>query len=388
MQFKKIAALLAGITVAWAATANSAERADASEYERWDPTDKRFYVAPMASYSDFDEDTYDTDDAFGGTLALGKTFTKYLALELYGFHFNGADSQINSNEVEDIDATGYGVSALFFPIRDIFPVFGVAGIGQGEYEFNGGVLDEGEQDADFVDIGVGFLAPLADMGVDNRYDIAIRGEVRWRSYDVESDFSDKEYQFRSYVASLGLQIPLGAKAEPPPPPAPEPVAVPVPVPVPAPPVDSDGDGVPDNRDQCPGSPPGTQVDANGCPVQKEEPIVLKGVNFEYDSARLTSQAQNRLDNVVNALAASQQIRVRVEGHTDSKGSASYNLTLSRERAASVVSYLVSHGIDRSRLQSEGYGETRPIAPNTKPSGADNPAGRAQNRRVELHVIEQ
>lgn len=387
MQLKKFVALFAAAACAFAVTANSAERADSADYETWDSTDKRFYIAPMATYWNFNEDTLDPDDAFGGTIAVGKTLTKYLALELFAFHFNGADNEgTQFPAVEDIDATGYGVSALFFPIRDIFPVFGLASIGQSEYEFNGGTLID-EQDADFLDIGIGFLAPLADFGIDNRYDIAIRGEVRFRSNDIELDFSDDELESRETVASLGLHIPLGAKAEPPPPP-PAPVApVPVPAPVPAAPVDSDGDGVPDNRDQCPGSPPGTPVDANGCPLKKDEPIILKGVNFEFNSATLTSQAQDRLNNVVNALSGSPDIKVRIEGHTDSKGSASYNLNLSRERAASVSSYLTSHGIDGSRLQSEGFGETRPIAPNTKPSGADNPAGRAQNRRVELHVVE-
>jgi outer membrane protein OmpA-like peptidoglycan-associated protein len=91
---------------------------------------------------------------------------------------------------------------------------------------------------------------------------------------------------------------------------------------------------------------------------------------------------------VNALSASEQIEVRIEGHTDSIGGASYNLKLSKERAASVRQYLIDRGIAADRLTSEGYGESQPIAANNKPNGADNPSGRAKNRRVELEVVNQ
>lgn len=344
------------------------------------PLDNRFYVAPMASYGFFNEDTFDPDDGIGAQLSLGKTLTKHLALELYAFNFNDVDTDKpggNSN----VDVLGYGLSALLFPARDIFPVFGIVGVGAGQSDFDparatgGGTLND--QDSDFVDVGIGFLAPINDFGV------AIRGEYRYRMTDVDAP-GGGNYKFRDNVVSLGLQIPLGAKPEAaPPPPAPEPVAKPQPAPVQ--PADSDGDGVPDSRDQCPGTPPGTPVTANGCPVEKQAPVVLKGVTFEFNSSKLTQQAERRLDNVVNALKGSPKIQVRVEGHTDSIGSAAYNLKLSQKRADSVKAYLVSHGIAPNRMTSRGFGETRPVAPNTKPNGKDNPAGRAQNRRVELHV---
>ena len=82
------------------------------------------------------------------------------------------------------------------------------------------------------------------------------------------------------------------------------------------------------------------------------------------------------------------MRVRVEGHTDSKGSDAYNQRLSQRRAEAVVKYLSGKGIDRSRLESTGLGEGRPIAPNQNPDGSDNPIGRAKNRRTEFHVISQ
>ena len=79
------------------------------------------------------------------------------------------------------------------------------------------------------------------------------------------------------------------------------------------------------------------------------------------------------------------MRVRVEGHTDSKGSDAYNQRLSQRRSESVVKYLISKGIDPSRLEAVGFGKSRPIAPNQNPDGGDNPIGRAKNRRVEVHI---
>ncbi|MDT0619070.1 OmpA family protein [Salinisphaera sp. P385] len=154
------------------------------------------------------------------------------------------------------------------------------------------------------------------------------------------------------------------------------------------PKDSDGDGVIDANDECPGTPAGTEVDSVGCPVEKDAPIVLKGVKFEFNSAKLTAGAESRLDNVVNALTSADGIDVRIEGHTDSIGSNEYNLELSQDRADSVKAYLVDNGIAASRMVTRGFGETRPVAPNTQPDGSDNPAGRAENRRVELHVIDE
>ncbi len=342
-----------------------------------EPLDDRFYVAPLASYGFFDEDNFDPEDKEGIQLSVGKTLTKHLALEIYAFHFNDVDTRSSLVGPDpNIDTTGYGISALLFPARDIFPIFGIVGIGAGEHDFDAVALGLNDQDSDFVDLGIGFLAPLFDSG------LSVRGEYRYRTTDVDAP-GGGEFKFRDNVISLGLQIPLGPKprAAAPPPPAPEPA----PAPAPVQPADSDGDGVPDNRDQCPGTPPGTQVGANGCPVERVAPVVLKGVTFEFDSARLTAQAGNRLDNVVNALQGSPNLNVRVEGHTDSIGSSSYNLDLSQRRADSVKAYLSSHGIAASRMTTQGFGETRPVAPNTKPNGSGNPAGRAQNRRVELHV---
>jgi outer membrane protein OmpA-like peptidoglycan-associated protein len=86
-----------------------------------------------------------------------------------------------------------------------------------------------------------------------------------------------------------------------------------------------------------------------------------------------------LGSVAKVLKKYNQTLVDVGGHTDSDGPDDYNLALSQRRANSVASYLVSQGIVAGRLMVTGYGETRPVAPNT------TPAGKAQNRRVEIQI---
>lgn len=156
-------------------------------------------------------------------------------------------------------------------------------------------------------------------------------------------------------------------------PTPPPVAV-----TPAAPIlDSDGDGVPDNRDLCPGTPPGTAVDANGCP-----PILLTltGVNFAFDSSAIDPASENILDEAVKALAAAPAVDVRVVGHTDSTGTDAYNQHLSEQRATAVVAYFTAHGIPGTRLSADGRGEAEPVQSN------DTAKGRFDNRRVELRVV--
>lgn len=158
------------------------------------------------------------------------------------------------------------------------------------------------------------------------------------------------------------------------------VGCPVAIPVINP--DSDNDGVPDSADLCPNTPPGFKVDATGCIVKEQTVIVLNNVAFEFDSSKLTHEARLVLDNVVAGLSAQPSVSVEIAGHTDSLGTQAYNLQLSQARAASVRNFLVSRGIDGSRLRSEGYGEFNPIDDN------NTEEGRARNRRVEFKILTQ
>jgi outer membrane protein OmpA-like peptidoglycan-associated protein len=147
------------------------------------------------------------------------------------------------------------------------------------------------------------------------------------------------------------------------------------------PGDADMDGVRNPADKCPGTPVGQRVDALGCPVLftgVRRTIVLEGVNFETGSANLTDQSHATLDRVATSLAAYPLLRVEVAGYTDSRGSAATNLRLSQARAAAVRTYLINKGIPPQQLTSRGFGAGIPIASNA------TAAGRARNRRVELH----
>ena len=146
------------------------------------------------------------------------------------------------------------------------------------------------------------------------------------------------------------------------------------------PFDTDRDGVEDHNDLCPATPLGTIVDAVGCPLPGQNILSLTGVNFDTNKAVLTPASQDILEQAVTLLKQTDAvIEVRVEGHTDSRGSEAYNMTLSQKRAEAVVDYLVSRGVSSTSLIPVGMGETSPVASN------DTAAGRAANRRVDFVV---
>jgi OOP family OmpA-OmpF porin len=139
------------------------------------------------------------------------------------------------------------------------------------------------------------------------------------------------------------------------------------------PPDSDGDGVADDKDQCPNTPAGAEVNEVGC-------WTIGGVNFDLNKATIRPEARPILDNVVAILKRNTGLKVLLEGHTDSTGSLAYNKGLSERRANAVKDYLVAAGIDPSRLSTVGLGPSQPIADNA------TSAGRAQNRRVRLQPL--
>ena len=157
-------------------------------------------------------------------------------------------------------------------------------------------------------------------------------------------------------------------------------------------LDNDNDGILDDKDKCPNAAETVNgfEDDDGCPDEKpqaelkiirEEPLILEGVNFEYDSARLEENSKRILDLVYRSLDNNSDVEVKIGGHTDAIASAEYNLDLSQRRAESVKNYLVQRGIDPDRIETEGYGESQPIATN------ETSEGRAQNRRIEIIRID-
>ncbi|MBP1687073.1 MAG: outer membrane protein precursor, partial [Deltaproteobacteria bacterium] len=130
--------------------------------------------------------------------------------------------------------------------------------------------------------------------------------------------------------------------------------------------------------EAPPPPPAPVAQVPPPPPAKKK-IVLRSVHFDFDKATLKTDAKPILDEAVQVLKQEGSVDIVVEGHTDSVGTDQYNLGLSRRRADSVRRYLVDHGIAASRITAEGLGESKPVASN------DAADGRAQNRRVELHV---
>jgi len=107
-------------------------------------------------------------------------------------------------------------------------------------------------------------------------------------------------------------------------------------------------------------------------------VVLTGSHFAFDSATLTPAAKGQLSETLDALKNDPELNVRIDGHTDSVGSAAYNLKLSQRRADAVKRYLVEEGVASHRIETRGLGMADPVASNATEEG------RARNRRVEVH----
>ena len=150
--------------------------------------------------------------------------------------------------------------------------------------------------------------------------------------------------------------------------------------------DNDGDGVLDGDDECPeltGEP-----ERRGCPaktfvrITEGEIVIIGKVQFQTGSTELDKNSDPLLDQIAQALDANRQVKkLRIDGHTDNVGDPASNQKLSEQRAAAVKRALVQRGVDDERLQTRGFGETKPIAPNT------SPGGRQKNRRVEFIIVE-
>ena len=107
------------------------------------------------------------------------------------------------------------------------------------------------------------------------------------------------------------------------------------------------------------------------------------VLFDFDKADIRRAAEPTLEEITRLIASIPDGGTIIEGHTDSKGAASYNQALSERRAKAVKAWLEAHGVDKTKLAVAGMGSSRPVAPNKDENGRDNPEGRAMNRRVEF-----
>jgi outer membrane protein OmpA-like peptidoglycan-associated protein len=334
-------------------------------------------IGGQASFTDFDWTDGDQDlikdGSVGGKLFAQYQFNNWFALE-GGWQNTGdfKESVVNAPDGAVYPVGDYklgfdgfsGNAVVYLPVgsEEIRP-FLKAGLYDFDTElsYEGNVTSSGSESG--LTLGGGVAIQISDR-------FGLRADAEWFDAEVGD----------LVAVNIGLLYAFGGDDSEPaaapvaaaPVAAPEP-APPPPPPPPAPPADSDGDGVTDDADKCPGTPAGAKVDATGC----EEQIVLQGVTFETNSAQLTSESVAILDNAANLLKQRANFKVQVSGHTDSSGPDEYNLDLSQRRAAAVMDYLVSAGVDDGQLSSAGYGEAQPVADNSTAEG------RAANRRVTL-----
>ena len=141
--------------------------------------------------------------------------------------------------------------------------------------------------------------------------------------------------------------------------------------------DTDNDGVYDKDDSCNSTEEGLSVDENGCDFSG----VVDGVTFATGSAELAQESTDALDSVIAVMKKNPKVNVSIQAHTDNRGSAGRNMSLSHKRAESVVRYLSETGdLDLDRMSAIGYGESRPQQSN------HTAKGRLANRRVEIKTV--
>ncbi len=321
-------------------------------------------------FSDERHRPVETDDGAGAHLFFGWPSGRRWAFELR-LNYLEFDTPVSGT---DADRISFGLDGIFFVNPASFGPYVLSGLGAVRNS-----PDPGREKTDvFGNVGVGLQS-----GKLNSYGVRLRGDVRYVIDNYHEDPEDLHLNLSLVIPTRRAPVTVvreeRRKAEV--------IEEPVRRPPPPPPRDSDGDGVYDTADRCPNTMRGAEVDRYGCAREKVV-VVLRDVNFEFDSARLTPASRPMLQAAVNAMRGQPSMRVEIAGHTDHIGSPAYNQKLSRERAASVMDFLVDASIDRSRLRAVGYGETRPAAPNTRPNGSDDPDGRALNRRVEFTILYQ
>jgi outer membrane protein OmpA-like peptidoglycan-associated protein len=128
----------------------------------------------------------------------------------------------------------------------------------------------------------------------------------------------------------------------------------------------------------PPEPPPARVE-----VKQDRIEIKEKIQFAFNAAEILPASDGLLTEVANALKEHKEIKkVAIHGHTDSDGETAYNQELSQRRATAVLNWLKAHGVEGSRLESKGFGESKPIADN------DTPEGKEKNRRVEFLIVEQ
>ena len=323
------------------------------------------YVGAGILYIDTDSDVsargVDVDNGGGLQFFLGRSWGQHWGVE--GTLFLN-DLSVSRGHRDNFYQAGLGLDFLrYFGDRQGFAPFALVGFGAVRNDAPPSTVSNDTHP--YLNVGLGFMSKAI-----NPRGVRVRGDIRY----VRDNFEDKPDDIR---VGLGLVFPYGQTKEVVRTEVRE-VEVVREVVREAPPADSDGDGVVDGVDRCPNTLRGTKVDQYGCAIRQV--VTLEGVNFEYNSAVLTSDSLAILDGVARTLEGQSSMEVEIAGHCSSEGSDRYNQGLSERRADSVRNYLVRKGVSSGRMRAVGYGESRPIASN------DTESGRSKNRRVEFNIL--
>ncbi|MBT8052557.1 MAG: OmpA family protein [Xanthomonadales bacterium] len=313
--------------------------------------------------NDRDTRTNDVWWSVGFGRFFGNNFSLDLEYDQFSGTFRGTQAAAPGATYDQWKLSNTGLMGRYYFGQSKVRPYLAVGVGSQKHR---SVLDEGR--AISASFGLGLAGQLTKH-------FSARAQALYRTdWDDNSQFQQQRYN--DLILSVGLNFDFGGKDAPPPPPPAAPVAPPPPPPNP----DLDGDGVLNERDKCPNTRPGAVVDLDGCEV--EAVIELEGIHFDFDKATLKPEAMVVLNEAAALLSKHDRVVVEVAGHTDSRGSESYNQGLSERRANAVKNYLTSKGVKASRLSARGYGESRPVASN------DTDAGRAENRRVEMIILDR
>lgn len=214
-----------------------------------------------------------------------------------------------------------------------------------------------DSNASYEEKGDG-TAVLLGGGIEYRITEGLTSRVEYDYIEGVGNGTLDKANTHSLFAGLHYRFSFGGSKPKPPAPKPAPKPKPKPKPIVIPPPE-------------PPPPPPKPVDPQG-------ELLLSLANFASDNS--VPYQDEKLRKTVNIIAESDpNLKVRVLGHTDSQGATAYNQALSEKRAQQVADMLIKRGVDPARISTVGYGETQPIAPN------NTPAGRAQNRRVEIRL---
>jgi len=309
-------------------------------------------------FSDESSRSFENDEAelYGASIGYFLTEDVELALSHGVYRDVTTDDVVGSGGHKDIKGELTSLDAIYH--------FGSPGKGLRPY-VSGGVAHQsigqarsGRDQSTIGNLGAGLKYYFTEM-------LYARAGVEGM-YNFDDDQTD-------WQAGIGIGLNFGGtkKQEP----APEPVAEVC--------ADVDNDGVCDNVDRCPDTPANTAVDAEGCTAVAEVVRVELDVKFDFDKAKVKEESYADIRTLADFMNQYPQTTTTVEGHTDSVGPDAYNQKLSERRADAVRNVLVNdYGVESSRVDSVGYGETRPIADNSTEEG------RAINRRVEAEVEAQ